>query len=180
MKHIALLTLMMTLLLAGCGGQEEAEFEAWRQEALAAPLHFDAALTVVSETGETAYSAACRYAAGETEVTLTAPELLAGVRVRCGADGGELAYDGAILLLPAAAFSGMDPCAALPRLMEALETGRLRSLAREDGLPVAELELTNGAAARLWRDERGSPTHAELTENGVTVVFCNITNWTVG
>ncbi|MBQ2895935.1 MAG: hypothetical protein IJE26_04420 [Oscillospiraceae bacterium] len=174
--------LMMTLLLCGCGGEQDEElYERWRQETQGMTLRFDAAVTALAGSEQTVYRAQVSHAAGETELTLTAPENIAGVTVRRRADEGELCYDGLVLSLGSAAFQSGDPCGAVCAMLEALASPRLLCTWQEGEHLAVELPLSETESVRLYFEREGMrPFLMEATENGQSVVFCNIENWTMG
>ena len=179
----AIFALMMTLLLlGGCGGERDEEiYERWRQEAAEAIISFDGEITALAGTAQTVYAVHVERRGEETLLTLTAPENIAGIRVRCRAGEAELCYEGLILSLFTAASDPGDPCGVIPALMEALTSPRLRYVWREGEYLAAELPLEGEQSLRLFF-ESGSmtPFYMEATENGQCVVFCNIKNWTMG
>ena len=175
--------LMMTLLLlCGCGGeQDEALYERWRQEAMSTAICFDAQIAALAGREQTVYEVDARYDAGETSLTLTAPANIAGITVRQRAGEGELLYEGLRLSLGGAAFGAEDPCGAVPAMMEALHSGRILRTWREGDYLAVELPEGETGSIRLYfAPETMTPLRMEATENGQSVVFCNIENWTMG
>ena len=180
MKRTALFALMTTLLLAGCGGaaRETEAVESWRDAVRGAErVTFSAVITARTETESLRYEADGSIENGETAVTVTAPENIAGVVFRASPEGGALEYDGAALYLgPDTAAAA--PCAALPLLREAAEEGRLLRVRREGDCLAAELETSETVTVTVWLSpETLTPTGAEIAENGYTAITVEIKNW---
>lgn len=177
MKRTALFALMISLLLSGCAAAAEDEDtiarwqEGWRQSEMA----FSAAVMTQTENSSCSYEADCRYAAGETQVTLTAPENIAGVRFRTDGEGSALAYDGAELLL-GEPDSDLTPAMAVPLMMEAMTEGYLLRTWREEDYLVAELETDEDETVILWLWE-GRPVCVQIAVDGYTAAQLQIEQW---
>ena len=180
MKRKLLVTLMISLLLAGCSRQDTEKFLARREELRSADLSFDAAVRCITERGETAYSAACSMNGEKTRFTILSPASEAGITISCETDGAELAYEGTVLVLPRSAVTGDDPCAAIPKIAEALYLGRFVSLGPEGDETAALFDLGNGRSVRLRFNEAWVPTCAEYSAEGRVIAYCTITNWCMG
>lgn len=175
--------LMMTLLLlCGCGGERDEEvYERWRQEAAESKISFDGEITALAGAAQTVYAVHVDHAAGETVLTLTEPENIAGISLCCKAGEAEILYDGLVLSLGAGGLGPDDPSGAVPALMEALAGPRLLRTWREGEHLAVELPLRGENSVRLYfQRETMIPFLMEATENGQSVVFCNIKNWTMG
>ena len=177
MKRTVLFALMISLLLCGCAAREEDEDALRRQQDSWRQSEIEFAASVMTQTEETAYSyeAACRYAAGETQVTLTAPENIAGVRFRTDGEQSALAYDGAELLL-GEPDSDLPPAMAVPLMMEAMTDGYLLRIWREEDYLVAELETDEDETVTLWLTE-GHPVCAQIQRDGYTAAQLKIEHW---
>ena len=119
---------------------------------------------------------------GETALTLTAPENVAGVTARVRAGEAALEYDGLRVETGPLDGSGLSPLAGLPLLLEYARTGWMAECGME--------ELDRGAVLRVdCRDPEKAPgegrtctlwfdpdTHAllrgELAQDGFTVLRC--------
>lgn len=175
--------LMMTLLLlCGCSGEQDGEiYESWRQKAAESTISFDGEITALAGTAQTVYAVHADHWEGETLLTLTAPENIAGISLRCRAGEAELCCEGLVLSLFGAASDPFDPCGVIPAMLEALGSPRLRCIWREGEYLAAELPLEGEKSIRLFfQRETMTPFYMEATENGQCVVFCNIKNWTMG
>ena len=179
----AVFALMMTLLLlCGCGGERDEDvYEQWRQTAAAGAISFDAELTALAGEAQTVYAVHVDHAGGETVLAITAPENIAGISLRCKAGEAELLYDGLVLSLGTAGLGSSDPSGLIPALMDALASRRILRTWREGEQLVVELPLEGDKSLRLcFQRESMTPFFMEATENGQSVVFCNIKNWTMG
>jgi len=177
MKRTALFALMISLLLGGCarGAEDEALIrqrqESWRDGEIA----FSVSVMSQTETTAFSYRADCLYAAGETQVTLTAPESIAGVRFRTDGEDSALDYDGAELLLGEPR-SDLAPAMAVPVMIEALTEGYLRRSWREENHLVAELETDDEQTVTLWLAD-GCPVRAEIAVDGYMAARLEISQW---
>lgn len=183
MKRALSFALAMLLLFSGCRGERETEeFRLWRQQASQGDAAFHAQLLAALADGDVSFEADVRREQGELSLTLTAPESLAGVTLHTGENGTQLHYDGAVLALGTAAQADtpLSPARAIPTLLRSLSEGRLLYTWREGEQSWGEVELSETLAVRLCRDAADRLVYAELLENGKSVIFCTIENWTKG
>ena len=195
MRRTLSCVLMTALLLSGCkagGGQESAEGLAARIRAeylgLAA---WTAQADVTADYGQRVYefSLDARWEKdGETTLTVTAPELIAGITARIGPKEAYLEYDGASLSTGALTGDGLMPLEVVPFLMEELTQGYMDRCAfegegEERRLRVefrdADAPLGEGAGCTAWfhpdtRDLLG----AELSWDGAVVLTVKLTDFT--
>ena len=188
--------LMMTLLLTGCGaggsGEESPENLASRirMEYLALS-GWSAQLQVTADYGERVYEFgldAVWRKDGETVLTITSPELVAGITARVRDGEGYLEYDGASLSTGPLTGEGMSPLEVIPFVMEELTGGYMaRASYVEEGerrlLTVLcrdpEGEEGTGAECTLWFDpESHDLLRAELSWDGVTVLRAEVNAFT--
>ncbi len=186
--------LTLTLALAGCSaGQEE------RPEQLAAQIRGEY-LSLSGWTGQVEVTAhydqqvyqftldAVWSREGETVLTVTAPELLAGVTARIQAGEGRLEYDGAGLSIGALDDQGLTPIAAVPALMEQLGEGYIARCDWQEGDGGRQLYLQcrdperaegEGTQYELWLDpDTHALEQAEVSVDGTTrlsLVFSDFT-----
>jgi outer membrane lipoprotein-sorting protein len=179
--------LMMTLLLSGCaggGGNESPEnlaadirteylaLSGWAAEAA---VHVDYGERVYDFTLDVQWQKE-----GDTVLTVTEPELIAGITARLHHGEGYLEYDGASLSTGTLTGDGMTPLDAVPFLMEQLTSGYMARCAyvsegEEQRLAVTcrdpEAEEGTGSECTLTFDP---DTHdllgAELSYDGSTVL----------
>lgn len=189
--------LMMTLLLAGCkaGGSGEES-----PEQLAAVIRgeylsmagWSADVKITAEYDEKVYDFTVDVLwgwEGESVLTITEPELLAGITARLEDGKGTLEYDGAGLSLGLLDEDGLTPLAVLPALMEHITTGYMARCAWEGEEPDRALRVCcrdperaegEGTEYTLWFD---AATHAlmraEVSVDGATRLRLELTDFTM-
>ena len=177
MKRTVLFALMISFLLCGCGtaaGDEET-LRSWCDRLGQSEVSFAAEVMTQTETTAFSYSAQCRYAAGETAVTLTAPANIAGVRFRTDGEESALSYDGAELML-GDPDSDLTPAMAVPVMMEALTEGYLLRTWREEEYLTAEFQTDEEQTVTLWLAE-GRPVCVQIAVDGYTAAQLRIDQW---
>lgn len=196
MRKLMSCVLMMTLLLAGCkaggGGDESAENLAARIRAEYLALSgWSSTVDLTAEYSEKVFefTVDVRWEReGETVLTVTAPDLIAGITARIAEGETVLEYDGAGISLGLLDGGGLTPVTAVPALMDAILTGYM-----------AECGCTGGEGSRqltvVCRDPSLSPqegteytlyfdvdTHAllgaEASVGGVTVLTARFSDFT--
>ena len=187
--RLGVLMMSLCLALAACGGGSGAS----PAEQLALDIRGEllgtdggsARVRVTADYGRRVYEYGVDMAwqtEGETALTLTAPENVAGVSARVRAGEAALEYDGLRVETGPLDGSGLSPLAGLPLLLEYARTGWMAECGAE--------ELDGGAVLRVdCRDPEGSPgegrectlwfhpdTHAllrgEIAQDGFTVLRC--------
>ena len=173
-RKLLLPLLCAALLLTGCGTKPEERIIAWRDSLNGNSFRFEADVTALEEERTWRFSADVESRGGETALRITEPEEIAGITLRSG-ERDTLEYDGAVLVLPDVTGDGVTPAAALPLLCTALRSGRLLRCAdtREGGM-TAELREDESKTWVVKWDGNMTPLSAELTENGQTILYCNI------
>ena len=185
----------LCLLLPGCGpagesgGAEQLALDI-RGEYLAME-RCSAQLEVVADYGQRVYEYTMDLTCdtdGETVLTVTAPENIAGVTARIQAGETALEYDGARIETGPLNEAGLSPVDAVPALMDYLRQGYIAECGMEGGetegrllrLVCREPEGTagEGLEGSLWLDPS---THAlvrgELAQDGFTVIQCEFTHF---
>lgn len=195
MRKIMSCVLMMTLLLAGCGGGSGEE----RPENLAALIRgeylsltgWTASLDVNVDYGERVYDFvldASWKKEGETVLTVVEPELIAGITARIGPEGAYLEYDGASLSTGALSGEGMTPLEAVPFLMGQLLEGYMARCSYETEGERRLLKVFcrdpdgqegTGSECSLYFDpDSHDLVRAELAYDGAVVLSAVLTNFT--
>ena len=129
MRRMISCVLMMTLLLTGCGTSKKDS-----PENLAALIRteylslagWSSAVSLSADYGEQVFDFTVNAAwerDGDTVITVTGPELIAGITARIRDGETVLEYDGAGLSLGMLDMSGITPVSALPALMDCITTG---------------------------------------------------------
>ena len=174
---LAALLITILLLLPACSGRGDASaVEALRESVQDAAVGVTAEVTVLgTDTAET-YT----YDYTETEqggaMTVTAPELLAGVTARIEAGETALEYDGVLLPAPLGE-PRRAPLTAVRQILNALRTGHLDAVWREGDAIVAQLIPEDDTALRLYLDASGTPMFAEIILNDTAALHCTLTQW---
>lgn len=194
MRRLLPCVLMMTLLLSGCrpaGGDETPEEAALAlREAYQALAGWSASVDISVCYTETVYdfSLDAKWSRdGETVLTITAPDLVAGITARVAQGETVLEYDGAGLSLGLLDDSGLTPVSAVTACMEQIEKGWMAQCAwaGENGeyLQISfrdpEREANAGTQFLLTFDRAGHALlSAEASAQGETVLTAQFTNFT--
>ncbi len=156
MRRLTACVLMMALLLCGCrpgGGEttpEEAALAVRDAYLDAAGWTADADITAAVGDKVFDFTLAVQWRReGETVLTITAPELLAGITARIAKGETVLEYDGAGLSLGLLDGKGLTAVSAIPWLMEQIDKGYMAKCAwAGEG---------DGQLAVTFRDPEGKP-----------------------
>ena len=197
MRHrIGMSVLMMTLCLGLCacapvGGGSEAEQLALeiRGEYLSM-TECEAALDITADYGQRVYEYSAQLACtkDETVLTLTAPELVAGISAHIQAGETALEYDGMRVETGPLDETGLSPVDAVPALLEYIKGGfiaecgmekteegdeQLRLVCRE-----ADGTAGEGRECSLWFDpDSHALLRGELSQDGAVIVRCQFTSF---
>ena len=181
MRKTWISALMMTLLLlTGCGRREaklENEFAAFRDGVKSAQsIQAQVQLSCDSGSVVSQYGLSLDYDGSRVRVTITEPELIAGISAVVENGEGRLEYEG--VMLGVGELAGMTPAAALPEMLEGMAYGYKELLWREAGYLVARLWLDDENVMTLWLSE-GQPLCAEIAAGGQTLMTCRFDGWTM-
>ena len=195
MRKLLSCVLMMTLLLAGCGGQSGEE----SPDNLAAQIRgeylslsaWTATVSVTADYGERVYDFVLDVSwekEGETVLTVVEPELIAGITARLKEDGAYLEYDGASLSTGPLTGEGMTPLEAVPFLMEQLTSGYMarcdhetwdeRQVLRVDCRDPEGEKGTGSECALFFDPDTHDLLRAELSYDGAVVLTAEFTDFT--
>lgn len=187
----------LLLLLSACGGGADGASEA---DQLALDIRGEylnmagctASVDMVADYGARvyAYSADVRYEKeGETVLTLTAPENVAGVSAHMEKGQTALEFDGVRVETGPLTDDGMSPVDAVPALIRTVQEGFMAECVLEEAdgvrlLHIAsrdpEKEPGSGVETQLWFD---AATHAltrgEIAQDGYTVMQCVFSSFQV-
>ena len=195
MRKLTACVLMMTLLLSGCQAGTRAA-ETPEDAALALREEYQALAGWSAVVGvSVCYSEAvfdftldARWSReGETVLTVTAPELVAGITARIAEGETVLEYDGAGLSLGLLDGGGLTPVSAVPALMEQIEKGYMAKCAwageSEQYLQIdfrdPELEANTGTQFLLtFHRASRALLSAEVSAAGETVLTAKFSNFT--
>lgn len=187
--------LMMTLLLTACragSGEESAENVAARLRAEYLALSgWSAEADITAEYGEKVFDFTVDVQwqrEGETVVTVTEPELIAGITARIAEGETVLEYDGAGISLGLLNGDGLTPVSAVPALMDVILTGymaesswvgeedrQLKIVCRDPNLSPQE-----GTEYTLYFDAADHALlRAEVSTAGTTVLTAEFSDFTM-
>ena len=178
-KRIIPLLLALALLLGGCGGRNEERVNAFAEE-LRAREDLEMTASVRAEFDDRSCLFTLRYADepdGGCLVEVLEPELIRGVRARMDRGGTKLVYDSVAIDTGEDAGAQLSPMAALPLLVRALREGMLDSVWTEDGNCAVLLVPGDGVSVTVLFDGDMKPSYAELTQDGKTALFVDITEF---
>ena len=186
--------MLLALVLSACGGTGAGS----RAEQLALDMRgaylamtaCTASMEVTADYGSRVYDYGIDVSwekEGDTVLTVTAPENIAGVTARLRRDATALEYDGIRVETGALNQQGMSPVDAVPVLLDYAEGGYIAACGMEtvDEREVLRVDCREPEAAAgesracsLWFDPS---THAllrgELSQDGFTVIQCEFSNF---
>ena len=194
MRKMVSCVLMITLLLSGCragsAGETPEEAALALREEYQALAGWSAAVDVSVCYTDTVYDFSMDVQwrrDGETVLTVTAPELVAGVTARIAEGETVLEYDGAGLSLGLLDGDGLTPVSAVTAFMEQIEKGWMAKCAwsgeNDELLQISfrdpELEADTGTQFLLTFDRASRALlSAEVSRLGETVLTASIRNFT--
>ena len=192
--RLGVLMISLCLALPACGGEgggspaEQLALDV-RGELLEAAAGF-AQVSVTADYGRRVYEYGVDMtwqAEGETVLTLTAPENVAGVSARILEGETALEFDGTRVETGALDDSGLSPLSGLPLLLEYARTGWMAECGMEelDGRQVLRIDCRDpenapgeGRACALWFDtETRALLRGELSQDGFTVLRCEFSRF---
>ena len=183
-KKLAVLALALGLTLCACTKQADEDPAqqalAFRQDVMQNTYSFRA--DVSADFGDTVcqFTLSCVHTPGSgTEMTITAPETLAGLTAMASDEGAKLVFDGAEAAFGTLEGLGLSPMTAPELLAESWETGYIQYTGTEDGL----LRVTylcgyeeDEYRADTWFQD-GAPVRAELSCDGRMAVQIDVTDF---
>lgn len=193
MRKLTACFLMITLLLSGCKGLAENTPETAAlalRDTYQNLAGWSSAVDITAEVGDKVFDFtldASWQKEGETVLTITAPELLAGITARIADGETVLEYDGAGLSLGLLDGKGLTAVSVVPWLMEQIGKGYMAKCAwageNKELLEITfrdpEAEAGKGTQYRVTFDrETLALNGAEVSVDGasvLTVVFRNFT-----
>lgn len=193
-RKLCALMMILVLPLAACGGEGGgneaekmlAEVRGKYLEMTGCTGHAD----LIADYGQRVYTYGMDFSwqrEGETLLTLTAPEVVAGTAAHIAAGETALEYDGVMLETGPLNAAGLAPVDAVPALLayaregfaaecgmeETEETRKLHVVCRDP-----ETEPGTGTEADLWFDgATGALLRGEISDAGATVIQCDISGF---
>lgn len=183
------------LLLAACGGKSGNEAEelllttrSRYVEMTACAGHVD----ITADYGQRVYSYGVDFTwekEGETVLTLTAPDHVAGTVAHIAGGKTALEYEGVMLETGPLDSAGLSPIDALPALLGYAREGFVAECVLEDWNGELRLraacrdpqkEPGTGVEVQLWfQPETFALLRGEISEEGTTVLQCEFTSFTM-
>ena len=182
-KRMAVLMIPL-LLLVGCGEREkkpEDVFASFREQ-LTAAESVSAQARLTADAGGTAeeYALAVSCTGGDVTVTVTEPELIAGITATLREGQTDISYDGVMLGVGAVDPEGTTPVSAAPAILRAMREGFAELYWQDGSLAAARFYTGESAACTVWIDPEGLvPVAAEIVSDGRTAITCRFTDWTM-
>lgn len=181
-KGLVSVLMIPLLLLVGCGEREaepEDAFASFREEMQAAGrIGTTADLTADFGGTVSEYTLSVESDGEETTVTVTAPELIAGVTATVRAGETSLAYDGVMLGAGPLDDEGTTPVSALPVILRAMAEGYAELYWNDGSYAAARFYVGETTACTVWlAPETRTPVAAEIASDGRTVITCRFTDW---
>ena len=191
MRRLLACVLMMTLLAACAPAGETPEDAAFHlQDRYRDMAGCSATVDLTADYGDRVYEftvdAVCRKD-GETVLTITAPELIAGITARVAEGETVLEYDGAALSLGDLDGDGLTPVSAIPELFRQAASGYMAEVGWADEgrtrlqTVLRDPETPEGAGVEflmLFDRETFAPIRAEMSRDGVTVLTAQFSDFT--
>lgn len=193
-KRLCALMMTLVLPLSACGGKaggNEAEktlveVRGKYLEMTACSGHAD----LTADYGQRVYTYGIDFSwqrEGETLLTLTAPENVAGTTAHIAAGETALEYDGVMLETGPLNGAGLSPVDAIPALLTYAREGFAAECVLEETEEAKKLHVTcrdperspgEGTEADLWFDtETGNLLRGEISEGETTVIQCEISGF---
>ncbi len=187
-RRIGVLTTALALVLCGCGqgggGGAEEEALAIRAEYLEL-TSLEGCVEVTADYGERVYAYGMEISwqqEGESTLTVTSPQEVAGVKVKLEAGETALEYEGARLETGPLSSDGLSPVDAVPTLLRYAREGFMaecgtEALGETETVRVTfrapEAQPGEGNECVLWFDRATHvPVRGELSVDGFTVIQC--------
>jgi len=182
---IIIILALAILLLASCArnAQSAEELAQEIREELLSASRLIIGADITADYGDRVYNFTIRYAgnAEAGEISVLAPEQIAGIVAEVTLENLVLVFDGARLDTGALTRGGLSPVGALPVLISQWQSGSIESVGREtlNGVDTVTIVtvIDESASQKTWFDARTHlPIRAEISENGRMVVRCLFNN----
>lgn len=194
MRNLRFLALMMTIpLLSGCLGQQT---ESRRAEELAlnirseylAMTSFSAETSITVDYGQRVYEYQLQVdtQGEETCLTLTAPELVAGMTAQIQGEETHLSYENIYVETGPLDEEGLTPLSAIPALLEAIRSGYMTACVLEEDTGLLRIDCGNpdsapgtGRELSLWfTADTGGLVRGEIDVDGFRCILCEFSQVT--
>lgn len=193
--QLCALMMILALTLAACGGEKESGAEEKMLETRSKYLEMTACtghMDMTADYGRRVYEFGVDFSwekEGETLLTLTAPENVAGATAHISKGETALEFGGAMLETGPLNAAGLSPIDALPALLGYAREGFLAECVLEEWDGTALLHVTcreaealpgEGTEAQLWFvPETHALYRAEISDDGAAVIQCNFPSFSM-
>lgn len=193
--RLCALMMILTLTLTACGGETGRGAEEMMLETRSKYLEMaicSGHVDMTADYGRRVYDFGVDFSweqEGETVLTLTAPENVAGATAHISKGETALEFGGAMLETGPLCAAGLTPIDALPALLNYAKEGFLAECVLEEWDGTQLLHVTcrdpegtpgEGVEAQLWFvPESAALHHAEVSDGGETVLQCSFTDFTM-
>ena len=181
MKKIVPLIMCLIVLLCACAdtGQERfAEFV--KRTAEAENISFTAEVRTEYDDKTAVFKLGYEQNADAASVEVIEPEMLTGIKARLKDDGLSLEYDGAMLDIGTLDDAELSPMSALPLLARALTDAHTEMTWVKGDNIAARLVPSDDYLVTVWISSELAPISAEISYKEKTVVFIDISDWSIG
>lgn len=180
MKKLAVQMVCVMILLCACADTGQARFaEFVSRTAEAENISFTADVTTEYDDKTAQFKLRYEQNAEGTAVEVVQPELLAGIRAHLSGDDMSLEYDGAMLDLGTLEAAELSPMSALPLLARALMDAHTEITWVEGDNIAARLIPADDYLVTVWIGSDLIPKNAEISYKEKTVVFIEISDWSI-
>ncbi len=184
-KRVVLPALMIMVLLGGCGDGQllERRLEEHRDALADAELSFTAQVCTGGSQEVFSCTLDCVSTQEALSVTVSAPELISGIRATLREGEATLEYEDVQLSAGSSSELGEGPLASMPVLTEAMRNGHiLRAWKEHDGDSdwiAAEIYVDEDRQLTIWyRADSLAPAAALFSREGAEYLRCDITDFT--
>ncbi len=185
MKRICAICLLLVVLTGcGAGNGEVGQASVLRQtilEGKECKFHGE----VTADYGDAAYSFGMdcvRDNSGSMEITVTAPETIAGITAKIQGSTGQLTFDDKALFFELIADGQITPVCAPWLLMEALCGGYISSCGQEGKgirIQIDDSFSDTQYSAEVWTDEKQLPAYGEIVWQGRRILSIDISDFVI-
>lgn len=194
-RRLCALMILLALSLTACGGDQERGAEEMMLAARSKYLEMTACsghMDMTADYGRRVYDYGVDFSwtkDGETVLTLTAPENVAGAAAHISEGETALEYDGTVLETGPLNSEGLAPIDALPALLSYAREGFLAECVLEEWDGTSLLHVTcrdpeavpgKGTEAQLWLvPETYALYQGEISEDGATVIQSSFSSFSM-
>ena len=180
MKKIVPLIMCIAMLLCACADTGEEQFAMFvSRTAEAENISFTADVRTEYDDKTAEFKLRYEQNADGASVEVIEPEMLAGIKAHLKDNDLSLEYDGAMLNIGTLEAAELSPMSALPLFARAL-TGAHTEITWVEGDNIAaRLVPADDYLVTVWISAELAPISAEISYKEQTVVFIDISDWSI-